>query len=137
MNSKGLIVAALIAAIDWNIKHIVKFYHLGTTNTGAAFGILQGYNGALAIFAGIVSIALIVVLAFFRLSKLQEIGVGLLLGGTAGNLIDRLFFGHVIDYLDLGWWPSFNLADAANVIGVALLIIAELRKEKKSKTVHA
>lgn len=136
MHFNRFALAVLIATIDWNIKHLVQFYDIYTTNTGAAFGILQGYNTALSIIAGIVSVILLFVLAVFRLSKTQEIGIGLLLGGTVGNLIDRVFFGHVIDYIDLGWWPSFNLADAANVAGVALLVLWEWM-QRKSKAVHA
>jgi len=56
-----------------------------------------------------------------------RLGLGLLLGGALGNLIDRVRFGAVIDFVDVPWWPTFNLADAAIVAGVALVLLQVLR----------
>ncbi|HAS09045.1 MAG TPA: lipoprotein signal peptidase, partial [Acidimicrobiaceae bacterium] len=53
---------------------------------------------------------------------------GLLLGGAVANLVDRLIGGTVVDFLDLGWWPSFNLADVALVVGCGLLVVDSLRE---------
>ncbi len=53
---------------------------------------------------------------------LGRAGLGLAVGGAAGNLVDRLYRGAVVDFIDLGWWPVFNLADAAIVVGAALAL---------------
>ncbi len=97
------------------------------TNTGGAFGIFanQAFLISLIAIAGIVTI-----LIYVRYSPLNtmpvRIALGLLLGGTAGNLIDRLGVGHVVDFIDIGFgqyrWPTFNLADPAIVISVFILI---------------
>ena len=95
-------------------------------NTGAAFGLFQGQSFALTIVA-IVGIVFILVLAFafhrrytFLDSRLGRLSLGLILGGTIGNLIDRLLLGHVTDFIDVGFWPAFNVADSAVVVGTIL-----------------
>ncbi|MCA1555023.1 MAG: signal peptidase II, partial [Chloroflexi bacterium] len=52
-----------------------------------------------------------------------RISLGLMLGGALGNMIDRVRFGYVVDFIDLGWWPVFNVADSCVVIGVTMLAI--------------
>lgn len=96
-------------------------------NTGAGFGILKG-NNKLLIFATIIILGII----FYYYDKLPEnryvySAVGLIIGGTLGNLLDRLKYGHVVDFIDLGFWPAFNLADSAITIGVAILFIYLLK----------
>jgi signal peptidase II len=54
------------------------------------------------------------------------VGLGLVVGGSVSNLADRIRLGHVTDFLDLGWWPAFNLADTFIVVGVGLLVGAAL-----------
>lgn len=92
------------------------------TNTGAAFGILQGQVGFL-IFSSFVG--LLVILFYYwwppRRSPYLWVTLGLVLGGAAGNLIDRLRLGHVIDFIDFPHWPAFNVADSSIVIGIAFL----------------
>jgi signal peptidase II len=74
--------------------------------------------------------------------KLIKIALGFLVGGAIGNLIDRLFigeFGKVTDFIDIGAWPVFNLADSATVIGVILIayyFVFVYRKEKAKARVH-
>jgi signal peptidase II len=95
-------------------------------NTGAVFGLFPDQSFPLAI----VALISIVVLLFFALfiyrrfpfldSRLGKLALGLVLGGTAGNLIDRLRFGYVTDFIDIGIWPAFNIADSAIVVGVIL-----------------
>jgi signal peptidase II len=53
------------------------------------------------------------------------------LGGALGNLVDRVRLGHVVDFIDLGWWPVFNLADSAVVLGVALLVMISLTRVER------
>ena len=126
---KGLIIATITGLIDQLIKASVTKTGIFTTNTGAAFGILQNQQPLLIAIAIGVALCVTIVLLKKKFSFMTEAGLGLLLGGTVGNLIDRIARGHVIDYINMGWWPSFNIADTTNVIGVALIIIEEIGKE--------
>ncbi len=92
------------------------------TNTGAGFGILQGQTILLAIISLIVTIFLIIYYKNLEKELLPQILYALLLGGVIGNLIDRVFRRFVIDFIDLSFWPAFNLADAAITISIIGLI---------------
>ena len=59
--------------------------------------------------------------------------LGLLIGGSISNLVDRVRLGHVTDFIDFGWWPAFNLADSFIVIGVAILLVALLGADRRPK----
>jgi signal peptidase II len=96
-------------------------------NSGAAFSMATGYTWVLTI------VALAVVVGIVRYSNRLgsvwwAVGLGLVLGGAVGNLIDRMFRspgvlrGHVIDFVSVGWWPVFNVADSAVVCGAILLV---------------
>ena len=101
-------------------------------NSGAAFGILAGsHAGFRLVFFGLTSVLALALLAtiYARLSPADWIGqvsVASIFGGAVGNLIDRIRFGEVIDFLDFSlWgrhWPAFNVADAAITVGVCFLI---------------
>ena len=69
--------------------------------------------------------------------RLFSLALALILGGAIGNLIDRIVYGHVIDFLDVHWrgwhWPAFNVADSAIVCGAALLIVEELMRVRRAK----
>ncbi|MBI2980523.1 MAG: signal peptidase II [Chloroflexi bacterium] len=95
-------------------------------NSGAAFGLFQGQSFLLTLVA-LVGIGTILLLVFFfshHFSVLNDwltgFALGLILGGTIGNLTDRLRLGYVTDFIDIGIWPAFNIADSAIVIGVIL-----------------
>ena len=97
------------------------------SNTGAAFGLFQGHSCLLTIVdvIGVVAI-LLVALVFYRHfpflhNRLGKLSLGLVLGGTIGNLIDRLRLGAVTDFIDFRVWPAFNIADASITVGVILL----------------
>ncbi len=98
-----------------------RFTH--TFNTGSAFGLFQDQNFALilASIAGIIVLTLIYQ-SQRRPTNLLRLSLGLQLGGAAGNLLDRLRMGHVTDFIDVGPWPIFNLADSAIVVGLILLV---------------
>jgi len=103
------------------------FRLIHTRNTGAAFGILTDQRLMLTIIA-ITGVCFILYLVFFMYrrfhilnTRLVKISLGLILGGTLGNLIDRLSFGYVIDFIDFNYWPAFNVADSSMVIGAILL----------------
>jgi signal peptidase II len=101
-------------------------------NPGAAFSFLSDASGWQRwLFVGLAVLVIGVLVAWLRrLPKGQgrlALALALILGGAAGNLIDRVLYGHVIDFIDLyyhNWhWPTFNIADSAITIGAALLIL--------------
>jgi signal peptidase II len=108
-------------------------------NSGAAFGLFQGQSFALTLFAFIsVIVLLLCVFFFYRRSSFLDSGLvkavlGLILGGIVGNLIDRLQFGYVTDFIGVGIWPSFNVADSAITIGVIIFACSLLRLTQAEK----
>ena len=102
------------------------------TNTGGAFGLFANQSLLLAIVA-IIGIAVVVLYLRYLPpeSKLLKAGLGLDLGGAISNLIDRVRFGEVTDFIDLGAWPVFNLADSSIVIGTFLIALYLLLSARK------
>jgi signal peptidase II len=103
-------------------------FNLGFNN-GMAFGQAQGFGPLIAVVATLVIVYLLVTLRS-ETSRMSTIGMGLLIGGAAGNLIDRLFRGDdgvlrgaVVDFIDFQWFPIFNIADTAINVGAGLLIL--------------
>lgn len=96
-------------------------------NPGAAFGILRGLGGILALAAlvGAVAFAAIIVR---RPAPLVGVSAALIAGGALGNLIDRVTRGDVVDFVDFRFWPAFNVADSAISIGALLFVIAGVRE---------
>ena len=135
---------AVLRYLDYAHERVVidgffKFVHWG--NTGAAWSMFHGNNEMLAI----VSLIALLVLFIFRhhfdtRSLLGQGALGLIFGGIVGNLIDRLFRGHVIDFIyfylqqrggrEVGF-PAFNLADSAICTGVGLLFLLSWREETR------
>ena len=116
------LVRELLAFRDSFPEHgFFRFTH--TFNTGSAFGLFQDQNFAL-IFASVAGIAVLTVIYQTQRqpTNLLRLSLGLQLGGATGNLLDRLRMGHVTDFIDVGPWPIFNLADAAIVTGLILLV---------------
>lgn len=98
-------------------------------NNGAAFGLFK--NGAVFFIIFSVIVIALILLFIMRsqgLSLSTSTSMALILGGAAGNFVDRLRFGHVIDFLDFRIWPVFNIADTAISIGVGLLAITLLTR---------
>ena len=104
-------------------------------NTGAAFGLLKGRQG---LFIGLSVLVILWVgwelLRNVAMAGLPRVSYALILGGAAGNLIDRLRWGYVVDFLDLRVWPVFNVGDSAITIGVSLLVLKALRSERRHVT---
>lgn len=91
-------------------------------NTGAAFGMLQGKNWFFIPAVILVSIVLVYLIWSMKdASRYMRISLALILGGAIGNLIDRLWLGYVVDFLDFRVWPVFNVADSCVVVGAVLL----------------
>ena len=114
---------------------------LAPPNTGAAFGLFQGHQFALTIFS-LIAVAAILgyALLFYRRFPLLDnmsnrIALGLILGGTVGNLIDRLNpnLEGVTDFISVGIWPTFNVADSAVTVGAILFAYSLLRLLRAEK----
>ncbi len=133
---KLISIVSLLVILDQLTKYLFqnKIYMLDgigieyTTNTGAAFGILKGSNIILAIVS---LLAIAFIFYYYRKAKNYErIGLILLLSGTIGNLLDRIIFGYVRDFIVIYWWPNFNIADAYNVLGILIILFIELKHKK-------
>ena len=91
-------------------------------NRGAAFGILQDHTMAFILVGAVVALGLIASYRYLStVPPLLNLCLGLQLGGALGNLADRVRFGYVVDFVDLTWWPVFNIADFAIVTGVVIM----------------
>jgi signal peptidase II len=113
------------SSIDLKIFSLTHIY-----NTGTAFGILKNASWFFILFAAAVSVFLILRHKFFS-PELQPV-LGLILGGALGNLLDRLLYGAVIDFIDFGFWPAFNIADGAVSIAVVWLLLREYVLQKRN-----
>ena len=108
-------------------------------NEGAAFSFLSDQGGWQRwLFAGLAIIVTLVLVGWMNKlqnERLAAISLALIIGGAIGNLIDRLLFGHVIDFIDLYYgewhWPAFNVADSAIIIGVVLMLIDGLFTQRE------
>jgi signal peptidase II len=139
-----LVVVAAVAA-DQATKHIVtsslavgdrveivgpfSIHHV--QNSGIAFGL---FASATAIVIVLTVLAVIWMLTFFARSGARHpvlpVGLGLILGGSISNLLDRIRLGYVTDFIDIGPWPAFNLADSFIVAGVAVLVTTLLAVDR-------
>ena len=134
------VLAAVVLAVDQVSKlivvaflqphqplHVIDGYLDLTyvTNTGGAFGLMPWATPMLAVVACAVAVLLLVHgRRLASAGSLVEVSAALLLGGALGNLIDRVRLGHVIDFVDVHFWPVFNVADMGITVGALLLVIA-------------
>lgn len=141
----GLLIAGVVALADqasklWALNgwfdpprtiEITPFFNLvAVWNTGVSFGFLAGRSDVMPfVLAGFATlVALVLVVWLFRAQGLLlTIGLGLVIGGAIGNIIDRLNHRAVVDFIDIHFagfhWPAFNLADSAITVGVGLLLV--------------
>jgi signal peptidase II len=145
----GLIAVAVAAVLaDQVTKHIVtstlaldesehvvgplSIHHV--ENSGIAFGL---FSSATAIVTVITGAAVVWMFVYFARSGARHpvlpAALGLLIGGSLSNLVDRIRLGHVTDFIDLRWWPAFNLADSFIVVGVAILLAAMVAADRSPK----
>lgn len=147
-----LISAAIVILLDQVTKEIVRrtvaisgkievikgYFEIGYAgNTGAVFGTFRGQNRIL-IVVSIVAIGFIILYyRQFKDSIWMKISLGLLMGGALGNLIDRVVFHYVTDFIrvrwwlmHLRWWPAFNIADASVCVGAAMLIVGMIKRSR-------
>jgi signal peptidase II len=147
-----MIVASIIIISDQITKYLVRTrIPLGSSwspwewlepyarivhwsNTGAAFGILQGFGDVFMVLAIIVAGA---ILYYYPQVPMEEwplrLAMGMQFGGAIGNLIDRIYEGHVTDFISVGDFAVFNIADASISVGVAVLILGVLYNEWREK----
>ena len=129
-------LAALVFLCDQFTKFLVRaflpfrdsfpaegFFRLTHThNTGSAFGLFQGHNFPLILVAMFgIGVLVLVYYSQRRRTMLLRVSLALQIGGAFGNLIDRIRLGHVTDFLDVGPWPVFNIADSSIVVGLVIL----------------
>ena len=132
------VIAAAVIALDQLTKVIIRatlspgeawpdrdwlLNIVNVSNSGAAFGILQGQTTFLVV-TSLVGVVAIVLYYFYPPLEhgLLRVALGLQLGGAAGNLIDRVRFGEVTDFINFDFWPAFNVADASISIGVVTIL---------------
>jgi signal peptidase II len=140
----ALALALVVFVVDQGIKSIVEgSMRLGESivlmpgflsltyirNDGGAFGMLGGSQMVLLIGSTVAVVVVLWMLLSGKPSTLTMLGCGLILGGAAGNLLDRLSSGEVTDYIHFSFWYIFNAADAAIVVGVGLLLFSALHPE--------
>ncbi|HZQ71491.1 MAG TPA: signal peptidase II [Burkholderiales bacterium] len=138
-----LVKAAVLAAFaPGERRELTGFFNLVLVfNKGAAFSFLSQAPGwqtpLLAAFAAVAAIVVSVLILRNAARRLLCAGLALVLGGAVGNLVDRLRFGQVVDFLDFhaaGWhWPAFNVADSAITLGAVLLVIDGLLHEARAR----
>jgi signal peptidase II len=117
-----------------SVKVLGPFTIHRVQNSGIAFGL---FESATAIVTVLTALAVGWMLVFFARAGSRHpvlpAALGLLIGGSISNLIDRVRLGHVTDFLDLRWWPAFNLADSFIVVGVAILLLALVAADRPPK----
>ena len=122
---------------SWPHHGFFRFTHV--QNTGSAFGLFQDQNLPLLL----VSVVGVAVLAYIYRSQerpglMMRTSIALMLGGAMGNLLDRILQGHVTDFIDIGPWPVFNLADSAIVVGLIMMAwLLVIRRDKATDTTAA
>ncbi len=112
---------------------VLPFFSLTyVENTGSAFGLFQNAN----LFLLIVSLLVLFLMIKWRrdilsLGNLAKYGYLMIFAGALGNIYDRIFLGHVVDFLDFHFWPVFNIADSAICVGAAFIAFDVLKAKKK------
>jgi signal peptidase II len=128
-----LIVSSQLA-LDEALHVVGPFSIHHVQNSGIAFGLFASATAAVTVLT---ALAVAWMLFYFARSGARHpvlpVALGLLIGGSASNLIDRIRLGHVTDFLDLTYWPAFNLADSFIVVGVAILFVTLLLGETRQR----
>ena len=104
----------------------IRYIH----NKGAAFGIMQGRSLLFMLMAVLVIIGAVYFNQKYSPPRMAQYALGLIIGGALGNVIDRFLFGSVIDFISVGWFPVFNLADSGIVCGGILFVLWMLTDDK-------
>lgn len=150
MKKKVIIYSTLITMIDFIIKYFINnfislneeikvinnfFYLTKVYNTGGAWSIFPNNAFMIAMISIVVLIIIFLSVDYQKINKIEIISYSLLFGGILGNLVDRLLYRHVIDYLSFSFgsyqFPVFNLADICIVISVIILLFISMKKREK------
>jgi len=152
----GLLIALVVLVADQASKIAVLDFFAGSPqavpvtsffnlvlvwNRGVSFGMLDSAGAGVPWLLSGLALAVVVGLLYWLARaehRLTAIGLGLVIGGALGNVIDRIRFGAVVDFLDFhafGWhWPAFNVADASIVVGAGLLLVDGLLASRREAT---
>ena len=137
--TKQLVSRQLALGEEISIAGSFSIHHV--QNSGIAFGL---FSGSTWLVIPLTAVAIAWMLAFFGRAggrhPVLPVGLGLVIGGSVSNLVDRVRLGHVTDFLDLRYWPAFNLADIFIVVGVVVLLgalVAADREPRRQRRVAA
>jgi signal peptidase II len=129
--TKAIVTSRLDLGDEVHVVGPFSLHHV--TNSGIAFGL---FASATSIVILLTSVAVAWMLYFFGRSGARHpvlpVALGLVIGGSVSNLVDRVRLGHVTDFLDVRYWPAFNLADTFIVVGVAALLLALVLSDRKA-----
>jgi signal peptidase II len=132
--TKWLVTSALGLGESVAVLGPFSIHHV--RNTGIAFGLFSSATTAVIVVTGAAVGGMLVFFARAGQSHtMVPIALGLVLGGSISNLLDRVRLGHVTDFLDFDYWPAFNLADTFIVVGVALLFLSFVAADRTSSRV--
>jgi len=130
--TKHIVTSTL--ALDEGVHVVGPLWIHHVQNSGIAFGLFSSATAAVIVLTGI---AVAWMLVFFARSGARHpvlpVALGLVIGGSMSNLLDRVRLGYVTDFVDLRWWPAFNLADSFIVIGVIVLVCALVLSEREPR----
>ena len=138
-------IVVLVVVLDQITKHLIATYlspfdsievfaflHIvNVRNTGAAFGSFRNIGSSFFIVISVMAITFVISLLVRR--TYNYVGLSLVLGGAIGNLIDRVLYGKVVDFIDFSvgsfHWPAFNVADSSLTVGIAVILLASIMKK--------
>ena len=146
----ALVAVAAVVADQWTKQLVASRVDVGdevvlagpfsihrVENTGIAFGLFPDATSAVVVLTALVVAWMLV---FFARAGARHpvlpVGLGLVLGGSVSNLVDRVRLGSVTDFVDIGFWPAFNLADTFIVVGVAVLLAALFATDRRTARSH-
>ena len=130
--TKRIVAGALSLGESVHVAGPFEIHHV--QNSGIAFGLFQGATPIVIAVTSLVIAWLVVVFARSGARHpVLPVGLGLVVGGSVSNLADRVRLGHVTDFLDVGFWPAFNLADTFIVVGVGILLAALVSAERQPR----
>ena len=127
--TNAIIRSSLSLGDSWPEEGIFRIVH--GLNTGSAFGLFAGFTNLLVV-ASIIGIVFILFVFLKQNNSViwLRLSLGLIVGGALGNLFDRVKDGAVVDFISVGWWPAFNIADSSISVGMCLLLVTMLLGEK-------
>jgi signal peptidase II len=129
--TKAIVTSELSLNEEARVVGVFSIHHV--QNSGIAFGF---FSSATSLVILLTAVAVIWMFYFFARSGARHtvlpVALGLVIGGSVSNLVDRVRLGHVVDFLDFTYWPAFNLADTFIVVGVAILLLALVAADRSS-----